>query len=852
MTPEESLEVHSSMIGRARELREAKSYLADGFDVDIVGRPGVGRTTFLRALAEVLREDHWQVVMITGGAGGEEAPLLPLQIAGVLESNPQKSEGLAAAVNALASRARGQRLVVLVDDGANLSNLAWGILAGARALQPFRIVATRLHWEHYASFGKAAESLLSLTLSVELASLSFPETVDVIQRKINGVISARTASRVFAKSAGIPGLALAFIAVAREAGTLVKQGDVWRITGDLWGPALGGAVDSMLQFLEPEDLAALQKLALAGLVSSESGLELVGLEALQRLESFGFVRAHQFGPHEWLSVVPPLIAESFRHDLQAYKSRHLAQGFEVVPESGAKPVAASELLPQSEAALFLLIREKKRSVYIEARKQWLAEPTQEAALALLDALNESRGAKHEIDEVFDAAVQLEHVGETGVKLRIWQAKWHAYENGNLARAYELLDLADEHSPEFAGLVLAARLRIAIDLDNLEEAAAALPPLVHELPQHEAVLPIVHELFFHLGDTVRANLIVERHGEQWPELELRLAKVRTDLSAGLLSQALELAARIFADAIGALDAVAARRAGWLFATICIMQGRYRELVQLHGTIAGLGQVPWFPNIETDDILDVYAVALIRTGKYDEALQLQTNERAGLSARGYLERTARVFVATQHMHSEGRHEDAFEAFWANGIEHINRGSRFLGTLALLNAADFSDAFDHLDDLQGYVEQSESQYLNLYLAYLLARKRGNPEELLAIVDQMLPEMMSTQIVSAFRSAINGTSDAGDPEETSAVEGLFESFLERASSDGFDIDVIEFLGPRLTSREMEIAQLVVAGLSNPQIAESLVISVRTVGNHIHRIMRKTNAKSRDQLVRYLTRSGG
>lgn len=851
MEPESSFQVPASMIGRARELREAKNYLADGFDVDVVGRPGVGRTTFLHALAEVLREEQWQVVMITGGSGGDEAPLLPLQIAGILEANPQKNEGLAVAVNALARRASGQRLVVLVDDGVNLSNLAWGILAGARALQPFRIVATRLHWEHYASFGKAAESLLSLTLSVELASLSYPETVEVIQRKLGGAVSARTASRVFAKSAGIPGLALAFVAVAREAGTLVKQGDVWRISGDLWGPSLSGAVDSMLQFLEPDDLAALQKLALAGLISSEAGIELIGLDSLQRLEGFGLVRAHQLGPNEWLHVVPPLIAESFRHDLPAYKSRHLAQGFEVVSEPGVKPAAASDLLPQSEAALFLLIREKKRSVYMEAKKQWIDAPTQEAALELLDALNQNKGEKREIEEVFDDAVQLDHVGETGVKLRIWQAKWHAYENGNLARAYELIDEEMQRTPEFAGLLFSARLRIAIDLGNLTEAAASLPSSFADIRRRDALLPTLHELYFHLGDSERANALFAEHGAQWPEAERHLAVVRNDLLAGRLSQGLELAAQTFASTIGALDPATARRAGWLLAMIGIIQGRYRELKQLHGIIAGLGPAPWFPNVETHDILDVQTVALIRTGKYDEALQLQTNQRAELSARGYLERSARVFVVTQQLHAEGKHEAAFEMFWANGIEHLRRGSRFLGTLAMLNAVDYSDAFDHLDELQGYVEESESQFLNLYMAYLLARRRGNPDELLTIVDQMLPEMMSTQIVSAFRSAINGTADSGNPEETSTVEGLFESFLERASSDGFDVDVIEFMGPRLTSREMEIAQLVVAGLSNPQIAESLVISVRTVGNHIHRIMRKTNAKSREQLVRYLTRSG-
>lgn len=51
------------------------------------------------------------------------------------------------------------------------------------------------------------------------------------------------------------------------------------------------------------------------------------------------------------------------------------------------------------------------------------------------------------------------------------------------------------------------------------------------------------------------------------------------------------------------------------------------------------------------------------------------------------------------------------------------------------------------------------------------------------------------------------------------------------------------LTDREREIADLVVGGLTNRQIAERLVVSVRTVENHLHHVYQKLNVTSREQL---------
>jgi DNA-binding NarL/FixJ family response regulator len=54
------------------------------------------------------------------------------------------------------------------------------------------------------------------------------------------------------------------------------------------------------------------------------------------------------------------------------------------------------------------------------------------------------------------------------------------------------------------------------------------------------------------------------------------------------------------------------------------------------------------------------------------------------------------------------------------------------------------------------------------------------------------------------------------------------------------------LSTRELEIVELVVQGLSNHKIAQQLEISKRTVDNHISNILKKTNTANRVELVRW------
>lgn len=64
------------------------------------------------------------------------------------------------------------------------------------------------------------------------------------------------------------------------------------------------------------------------------------------------------------------------------------------------------------------------------------------------------------------------------------------------------------------------------------------------------------------------------------------------------------------------------------------------------------------------------------------------------------------------------------------------------------------------------------------------------------------------------------------------------------------EAAGP-LTGRQAEVLALVAHGASNAEIAERLVISVKTAGHHVSAILRRLGARSRTEAVAVARRDG-
>ena len=57
------------------------------------------------------------------------------------------------------------------------------------------------------------------------------------------------------------------------------------------------------------------------------------------------------------------------------------------------------------------------------------------------------------------------------------------------------------------------------------------------------------------------------------------------------------------------------------------------------------------------------------------------------------------------------------------------------------------------------------------------------------------------------------------------------------------------LSKRELEILELILAGLNNKEIDARLFISYHTVKNHVTSIYRKLKVKNRYQLIHLLTK---
>ena len=59
------------------------------------------------------------------------------------------------------------------------------------------------------------------------------------------------------------------------------------------------------------------------------------------------------------------------------------------------------------------------------------------------------------------------------------------------------------------------------------------------------------------------------------------------------------------------------------------------------------------------------------------------------------------------------------------------------------------------------------------------------------------------------------------------------------------------LTQREVEVLRLIAAGKTDREIAEELVIGVRTVSTHVGNILNKTNAANRTEAASYANQQG-
>lgn len=111
---------------------------------------------------------------------------------------------------------------------------------------------------------------------------------------------------------------------------------------------------------------------------------------------------------------------------------------------------------------------------------------------------------------------------------------------------------------------------------------------------------------------------------------------------------------------------------------------------------------------------------------------------------------------------------------------------------------------------------------------------------ISYILKEVSPTELITAIRRAARGEAVLHPKIASRVLQEVRES--ETGTSDPFSA---------LTERELEVLRLVAEGLSNAEIAERLVISIKTVKDHISNILSKLHLAHRTQAAIYAWREG-
>jgi DNA-binding NarL/FixJ family response regulator len=114
---------------------------------------------------------------------------------------------------------------------------------------------------------------------------------------------------------------------------------------------------------------------------------------------------------------------------------------------------------------------------------------------------------------------------------------------------------------------------------------------------------------------------------------------------------------------------------------------------------------------------------------------------------------------------------------------------------------------------------------------------------VGYLLKSAARPELLDAVRRTAGGDA-VFTPGLAALVLGEFRRLAAAPGADATDT-------PRLTERETEILRMVATGLSYKQIAARLVLSHRTVQNHVQNTLGKLQLHNRVELVRYAIEHG-
>lgn len=841
------------MTTREQLLSQAVEIIEAGSSIGIVGERGSGRTTFVRRLVDNLAARGWKVLEVKGVASFSEFPLLALSLAGVDSAREARVSAMPSVVDDLAHLLPQPTSLLVIDDWDDLDEVSWGAISYLQSVAPIPLVITRLADRVARDTPTGLKSsTLDRLFEIRLLAMRYDELENVLQHTLGRVPDPATLSRLYTKSGGISGIAISLAEAARREGKLELKDGMWTAHGDLWSPSLNAQMESLLSVLGADQRELLEALALGAINDLESVTEAVAALELEQLEQLGLIELYPSGDRVLIGVRPPILAEYFRHTPSAARNRRLLEHYGALldPQDAFGydgPGGDANLTPQ----FVRLINEQLRARTADARTAWEQSGTLAAFVTYVGRLMTSTAEATEIDDAFAAAEDLVGDEEVEVQRHVLYAEHLAYTRGEPQAAVEHLENAAPAYRAF-GLILVARAaEIAADLLIVPDPLGLPDPSTPGL--RPSVQSALHRARAHLhlvrGDVAQSFW----HVHAFEYRSDPLSDVRAATIAGMClimkgdtAAVHVLAAKGLDEARRELDPIAMRAYGALSAFASMLDGRYDHVQQVLESVLPLGEPFQWPPSAQLSVMIMASIAASRQGRRKVALLRLADAESLPMPDGTIPGSARGWARTQAAAAESRLDDAVAISLETGDALWERGGRLAAATAYLAALELDPDAQLLERLRPRLEPVEAPLLRLELQYLEALIGDDAATLQDVAEQFEESGRFGLALNAYERAASAADRGGSKADAHAIRARRTRLLNALPAEGYD--AVRW-GPRyvdLTAREEEIALLASDGLTNQQIANELVLSVRTVESHLLRAMKKIGVDRRTMLRDY------
>jgi DNA-binding CsgD family transcriptional regulator len=862
------------LTGRDNELRLVRRALGGSGNhsgVVIAGAAGVGKTWLAR---EALRRAEASGERTQWIVGTESARALPLGafigLLGDAMSDPLTN--VRRVINSFVAQQRRGRFVVGVDDAHLLDGLSALVVHELALSGGVRLLVT-LRTGSEEPDAVTALWKDGLLVRLDLEPLSAAAARDVIENTLGGPVEARTAARFRKLTGGNTLFLRQLLADQVAAGRMRELAGVWVWDGDVAVSAsLSDTVGRQLGRLSPRLALVIDTLSQCEPLAVEVLCDLVPRRDLATAERMGLVSVERTAGGLMARLAHPLFGELRRASagemyLSAIRGRlatRLAQDADVDMQATVRRALLS-----LESDL-----DPEPALYLEAARH---------AMTLLDLDLADRFAT--------AAARVGAPGAAGVRAM----NLVLLGRGQQAEA-ALRDLADPEAPDGHHWATVRAANLVWILGNPVDAAAILdglatgdetPAQVAERLAVQACVDAVSARCRPAVESARAALDFDA----LPDLHAMLASLASIMAMGALGEVDRLAPIAEQTLRRATTSFEASQLRFWFGAVygraCRLTGRINEFVGTAKQMADSARD--IPGLAYANLALLLGNAELVRGAVADAVRLLHEALAGVQMHAVTTglRPASYFALAEAHAKLGEAAEANDAA-AAARSAVPRDYLFMHTGLALASGWAMAASGRLGDAVAAAHE----------AARLARDRGQPTHELACIQAAaqwgdasgaaraaeLAEALSLPLADAIAlhaksllgaegegllaasAAYRGIGDraaAADAAAQASVafdagqqhkRGLYAAALARELADecgGLRTPALRTpAGLKLSGRQRDVIELVVTGLSNRQIAEKLVMSVRTVEGHIYRACQRVGAQSREELASII-RSG-